>query len=271
MSTGTILFFVGLVLLLLAILSLISPRLAMRFWKIRRRKSMVPFYLLCAIAVMGVGMGIDMSTPEWQEKEAARRADRIAHLEKTAAELSGTSIQAKLDVFRELNELDEENRAYRESLQIYEAKVEAAKRAAEARQDSIEAAEEAKEFARKAEERRAEAERRRKEEAAERARRDAERKKAEEKRKQEYCEDKFYAYTAAQDLIKKKLVSPSTAEFPGAHKVHIAYLGNCRHQIQGYVDSQNSFGAMIRTEYYAEVRYSKSDDAYFLDEFIVTS
>lgn len=61
----------------------------------------------------------------------------------------------------------------------------------------------------------------------------------------------FLAYNYAEDAVKKKLKAPSTAKFPRTTEKdkHIKYLGNKEYQIDSWVDSQNSFGAMIRTNF----------------------
>lgn len=63
--------------------------------------------------------------------------------------------------------------------------------------------------------------------------------------------DKILAYNYAKDFVKKKLKSPSSAVFPDSqHKVdNTEYVGNATYEINSYVDSQNSFGAMIRTNF----------------------
>lgn len=59
------------------------------------------------------------------------------------------------------------------------------------------------------------------------------------------------AYNYAEDFVEKKLKSPSTAEFPGVVEKdkHIVSMGNGEYKITSWVDSQNSFGATIRTEF----------------------
>ena len=62
------------------------------------------------------------------------------------------------------------------------------------------------------------------------------------------------ACDAAQKAVKSGLKAPSTAKFPDcvfeAHKYEIrASEDSKRISVQGYVDSQNSFGAMIRSEF----------------------
>jgi len=55
------------------------------------------------------------------------------------------------------------------------------------------------------------------------------------------------AYVMMQEYVKKNLKAPSTAKFPS-----LDYKWQKRediYDIVGYVDSQNSFGAMIRTKF----------------------
>ncbi|MFG5863635.1 hypothetical protein [Metapseudomonas sp. CR1201] len=69
------------------------------------------------------------------------------------------------------------------------------------------------------------------------------------------CRD-YQAYEAAKLIIKKHLKSPSSAKFAvdGVDQVSIQPLGGCRFRVASHVDSQNSFGAMLRTNFYITVR-----------------
>lgn len=60
-----------------------------------------------------------------------------------------------------------------------------------------------------------------------------------------------YAYTVMQ--VKNKLKCPSTADFPWLYD-DIKYLGKQSYAVLGHVDSQNSFGAMVRTYYLGQVK-----------------
>ena len=71
------------------------------------------------------------------------------------------------------------------------------------------------------------------------------------------------AYSVMKDFIKQQLVSPSTAKFPGfvfggANK-HVKLLGNHKFRIESYLDSQNAFGGMIRTNYIGVVQQVSED------------
>ncbi len=63
--------------------------------------------------------------------------------------------------------------------------------------------------------------------------------------------NKILAYLYAMDFVKKELKSPSTAKFPGTlEKIkNTTYLGNNTYKIVSWVDSQNSFGATLRTNF----------------------
>jgi len=77
-----------------------------------------------------------------------------------------------------------------------------------------------------------------------------------------YEEDNsLMAYIMTEDWVKQKLKSPSTADFAdGAIKSeHVTNLGNQKYRIVSWVDSQNSFGATIRTHFVAEVENHEKD------------
>jgi hypothetical protein len=66
---------------------------------------------------------------------------------------------------------------------------------------------------------------------------------------------KIAAYVMSQQYVKTTLRSPSTAQFGwyGDRNV-VRHLGNCEYNVQGYVDAQNGFGAMIRSEFTVRLR-----------------
>ncbi len=64
------------------------------------------------------------------------------------------------------------------------------------------------------------------------------------------------AYVMIKRVVKSYLKSPRTAKFPGAfdgRAGHTRSLGGGSYQITSWVDSQNSFGAMIRTSFTATI------------------
>lgn len=71
------------------------------------------------------------------------------------------------------------------------------------------------------------------------------------------CSDTIMAYVMSQNFVKTKLVVPASAKFPSFSGVKVTQRGECKFSVQGYVDSQSSFGAMLRTAYSADVRYDR--------------
>ncbi len=72
------------------------------------------------------------------------------------------------------------------------------------------------------------------------------------------------AYIMFKKKVRSNLVSPSSAKFAGGWggaQKHVRYLGNQKYSINAYVDSQNGFGAMIRT-YFSGTIEQLSDDAW---------
>lgn len=73
--------------------------------------------------------------------------------------------------------------------------------------------------------------------------------------------DKIDAWVMAQQFVEDRLKSPSTADFGSAfgdyqdpEKV-VTDLSGDKFRIRAWVDSQNSFGATIRTHFVCEVEY----------------
>lgn len=69
--------------------------------------------------------------------------------------------------------------------------------------------------------------------------------------------DKISAYSMTKEFVRDRLVSPSTAEFPGIfsydHDENVEHLGEQGYIVKGYVDSQNRMGGTVRTHFAAEV------------------
>ena len=66
------------------------------------------------------------------------------------------------------------------------------------------------------------------------------------------------AWIYTKELIRRELISPSTAKFEFAGHSGVKYLGNNRYSFSSYVDSQNSFGAMVRTCFSGIIRETNS-------------
>ncbi len=61
---------------------------------------------------------------------------------------------------------------------------------------------------------------------------------------------------ASEIFAKKKLKSPSTAQFAPIEKDNIIKINDSTFKIQSYVDSENGFGAMIRRKYKCELIFN---------------
>lgn len=66
---------------------------------------------------------------------------------------------------------------------------------------------------------------------------------------------KFTAYNYAEGFVKQRLKSPSTAKFPGTFEKekHIIENGTNEYLINSWVDSQNSYGALIRSKFSCKI------------------
>lgn len=63
--------------------------------------------------------------------------------------------------------------------------------------------------------------------------------------------DASMAYICAQQEVEKHLMSPASADFPLG--IEGNPIGENMYLVSSYVDSQNAFGAMIRTEFICNV------------------
>lgn len=77
--------------------------------------------------------------------------------------------------------------------------------------------------------------------------------------------DEMEAIIMAEKIVKQKLVSPSSAKFPRSSETTAVKVDEDTWVISSYVDSQNRFGAMLRTYYIAKVKYLGNDKWQLLD------
>lgn len=69
------------------------------------------------------------------------------------------------------------------------------------------------------------------------------------------------AYEFAKRFVLQRLKAPSTAKFAPYSESKISPLADgATYKVTSYVDSQNSFGAMIRTYWYAKIIYTRAFD-----------
>jgi hypothetical protein len=75
------------------------------------------------------------------------------------------------------------------------------------------------------------------------------------------------AYLTATTHIKKQLKSPATAEFPVYNEDFVTITGKDSVTVISYVDSQNGFGAIIRSNFI--VKMHKKGDDWYCDYFTI--
>lgn len=80
-------------------------------------------------------------------------------------------------------------------------------------------------------------------------------------------EQQHYSQVCAQAevYVKQLLKSPSTADFPTCNESRLIREPDNRFIVTSYVDSQNSFGAMIRTPWQVYLKYTPDDKVIFED------
>lgn len=64
------------------------------------------------------------------------------------------------------------------------------------------------------------------------------------------------AYLTAQDYVRKELKTPSRAEFPSFSDKMMILPTGWKFVVTGVVDSQNSYGAMLRSTYFCDIVYN---------------
>lgn len=64
-----------------------------------------------------------------------------------------------------------------------------------------------------------------------------------------YMPDSMDAYVMAKQLMEKRLKAPATADFASFSESRVTSSGLNEWTVESYVDSQNGFGALIRTRF----------------------
>ncbi|MEW2635249.1 hypothetical protein AB0903_27295 [Streptomyces sp. NPDC048389] len=83
------------------------------------------------------------------------------------------------------------------------------------------------------------------------------------------------AAVMCEDFVKQRLKSPGTAEFPGvmdseyAKTTVLSDTKPWKYKVVGVVDSQNGFGATVRSNYSCTVS-TKDNDTWTLDDMDLT-
>jgi hypothetical protein len=81
----------------------------------------------------------------------------------------------------------------------------------------------------------------------------------------------LYAKSIAEASVKQLLKAPASAEFPSDQQ-HYLLQADSTIIIKGAVDSQNAFGAMLRTTFYVSMKwkadFTNSDNWQVLESFL---
>lgn len=74
------------------------------------------------------------------------------------------------------------------------------------------------------------------------------------------------AWFMCQKFISDRLKSPSTAKFQPVTNANVQILENNSFIVEVYVDSQNGFGAMIRSDFVCHLTYEPENERWHLTE-----
>lgn len=95
-----------------------------------------------------------------------------------------------------------------------------------------------------------------------------------EEREAAACKSTTMAFVMSQEFVKQRLKSPATAEFPyitdrGVNVYQMEPDTACKHSVTAYVDSQNGFGAMIRSTYTVVMRKVHGEDSWTASDLVI--
>jgi len=77
------------------------------------------------------------------------------------------------------------------------------------------------------------------------------------------------AAVMAEEFVKGKLKAPGTAEFNSYDPDKVTEIEENKFKVTGWVDAENSFGAKIRSNYLAVVRYEPEQEKWYLEEISI--
>lgn len=76
------------------------------------------------------------------------------------------------------------------------------------------------------------------------------------------------AWTVCTDAVRDRLKAPRTAKFPWGFTDRVTHLGEGKYRARAYVDAQNAFGAMLRTNFDCTVQWA-GGDRWRIEELVV--
>lgn len=77
------------------------------------------------------------------------------------------------------------------------------------------------------------------------------------------------AVVMAEEFVKSRLKAPGTAEFNSYDPDKVTEIEKNKFKVTGWVDAENSFGAKIRSNYLAVVRYEPEQEKWYLEEISI--
>ena len=85
------------------------------------------------------------------------------------------------------------------------------------------------------------------------------------------CDNATMAYVMSQNFVKQRLKSPGSAEFPYINGTDVLSVPDhkCTFYVSAYVDSQNSFGAKLRSYYKATMTYDRNEKVWRAPELVI--
>jgi hypothetical protein len=75
---------------------------------------------------------------------------------------------------------------------------------------------------------------------------------------------KIEALSTCEQFVERRLKAPSTAKFSHVWDTTMTGSGDGPYQVRGFVDAQNSFGAMLRNHYVCTAQRTSSSDTWTL-------
>lgn len=76
------------------------------------------------------------------------------------------------------------------------------------------------------------------------------------------------AFVYSKNCVREKLISPITAKFPYVDGSAVTKINDSIFTVSSHVDSQNSFGAMIRMNYKCKIIFT-AKDLYKCEDLII--
>lgn len=97
-----------------------------------------------------------------------------------------------------------------------------------------------------------------------RAEEDARHARQEQEQRAQYAR-RSMAFLMSQEFLKKILKAPATAKFPSFEDKFVLPVGDNVYEVRAFVDAENAFSALLRTGYYAKLKYTGNEEWQLID------